>query len=260
MTFQTAARRSETSNATRLFPQAPPTRLPRRARLALLLAALFLFAPSAVLLTPASTANAQTRLRGEQYPETRQRYLRETDMARYTTTQLQYALNELLAREGYLFETASLERSFSRYSWYRPRTDLNITQIVQRMTPTELNNYRLILATIRARRAVGGGGSGGDGSTSGFRFPQTRTRYMTAREIESLSDANLRYALNEVYARHGYRFRTPETYRLFRQRTWYRPITGQSKERTERKFNRYEIGNVRALNDELDFRNGVQRD
>ena len=132
-----------------------------------------------------SSAQAQARLTGERFPETRLRYLRARDMDKYSNSNMQYAINELLARRQYLFQTPSLERRFLQFSWYRPRPERTLTDCVLRMTPVERNNHQLMVATLRARR--NGGGTGG-GSTTAYRFPQTAQRIMGQTEVENLSE------------------------------------------------------------------------
>ena len=54
------------------------------------------------------------------------------------------------------------------------------------------------------------------------------------------------YARNEIYARHGYRFNTPEVYNLFIRFTWYYPDLSSDNFK-ESVFNQYEKENLKLL-------------
>jgi serine/threonine protein kinase len=60
------------------------------------------------------------------------------------------------------------------------------------------------------------------GALSGERFIQTRTRRLGAEEIRAWPAADLRYAINEIYARHGYDFANRNLKQQFLQFDWYR--------------------------------------
>lgn len=56
---------------------------------------------------------------------------------------------------------------------------------------------------------------------SGFIFPDSGTALIAQKEIEALSDGDLTYAINEIYARHGYIFRSDELRGYYEQFSWY---------------------------------------
>lgn len=56
---------------------------------------------------------------------------------------------------------------------------------------------------------------------SGFIFPDSGTVLIAQEEIEALSDSGLTYAINEIYARHGYIFRSDELRGYYEQFSWY---------------------------------------
>lgn len=55
----------------------------------------------------------------------------------------------------------------------------------------------------------------------GFIFPDSDTELIAQEEIENLSDSDLTYAINEIYARHGYIFRSDELRQYYEQFSWY---------------------------------------
>lgn len=56
---------------------------------------------------------------------------------------------------------------------------------------------------------------------SGFIFPDSDTLVIDQGEIEALSDSELTYAINEIYARHGYIFKSAELRGYYEQFSWY---------------------------------------
>jgi flagellar biosynthesis GTPase FlhF len=58
----------------------------------------------------------------------------------------------------------------------------------------------------------------------GERFPQTRNRLINDNEAAGMDFSELRYAINEVYARYGFGFsKSPAIRKRFNQFGWYRP-------------------------------------
>ena len=55
-------------------------------------------------------------------------------------------------------------------------------------------------------------------------IPYSNTRYLTDADLDSLSEWDLKLARNEIYARHGRRFKDPELQRYFDSRSWYNGI------------------------------------
>lgn len=58
----------------------------------------------------------------------------------------------------------------------------------------------------------------------GERFPQTRTQLLTPTDVSRLgwTNADIRYAINEIYARNGYDFKLKEWKAIFNAFPWYR--------------------------------------
>jgi hypothetical protein len=78
----------------------------------------------------------------------------------------------------------------------------------------------------------------------GEKFPETRTRVMTDSEVSEMSYAKIRYAINEMYARHGAEFASrPELRTQFQKFDWYRPQSGLSLDDIEAKFTDIERAN-----------------
>ena len=46
---------------------------------------------------------------------------------------------------------------------------------------------------------------------------------LTESELKGVSDNNLQMAINEIYARHGYKFKSDDIRKYFQQFSWYKP-------------------------------------
>jgi hypothetical protein len=78
----------------------------------------------------------------------------------------------------------------------------------------------------------------------GERFPQTRLRILTEADVADFSYADLQYAINEMYARHGAQFMTrPDLRKQFESFIWYVPMPGMTLGRINREFSRIERQN-----------------
>lgn len=80
---------------------------------------------------------------------------------------------------------------------------------------------------------------------SEYIFSDSSTRYLTDNEVSSLSKEQLGYARNEIYARHGYVFKTEKYAQYFSSKSWYKPnpsfIPG------DEYLNQYEIKNYMLI-------------
>lgn len=81
----------------------------------------------------------------------------------------------------------------------------------------------------------------------GERFPQTRSRLMTGAEIQTWTAAKIRYAINEMFARHGADFLDPKIKQQFKRFNWYHPNPGQTYDQTKTLFNPMEMDNLKLL-------------
>lgn len=62
------------------------------------------------------------------------------------------------------------------------------------------------------------------GAADGYILPESDTTYYTEGFLNTLSDKQLRYARNEIVARHGRMFSDPELQAYFMTRSWYQPL------------------------------------
>ena len=55
-------------------------------------------------------------------------------------------------------------------------------------------------------------------------YPEGSTRLLTAADLEGLELFDLKVMRNEIFARHGYIFKTKEMIQYFNQQEWYTPM------------------------------------
>jgi hypothetical protein len=79
----------------------------------------------------------------------------------------------------------------------------------------------------------------------GERYPQTRERILTEADVANLNFAELQYAINEVYARHG--AHSSEIEKQFHTAPWYHPRNEVSQSSIENEFSKIEKQNVDML-------------
>jgi hypothetical protein len=56
------------------------------------------------------------------------------------------------------------------------------------------------------------------------RFPQGSQRYLSYTDVEYLSSRDLKIMRNEIFARHGYIFKTSDMIQHFNSQSWYRAL------------------------------------
>jgi hypothetical protein len=81
----------------------------------------------------------------------------------------------------------------------------------------------------------------------GEKYPQTRQRSLSQEEIEQMGYSTVRYAINEIYARRGYRFDNGPIRRHFEQMSWYQPREDMTMEQLETTIPDLEMNNAKQL-------------
>jgi hypothetical protein len=69
----------------------------------------------------------------------------------------------------------------------------------------------------------GNSGSSSSATSSGYIFPNSSTKKLTRSQILKVSKSKWGYARNEIYARHGYKFKSSKYKKYFDNKTWYKP-------------------------------------
>lgn len=63
--------------------------------------------------------------------------------------------------------------------------------------------------------------SAATGGEDGQIFPDSSSQVIDTARIKALSDTDLKYAINEIYARHGYIFKSEDLKNYYKQFSWY---------------------------------------
>ncbi len=75
-----------------------------------------------------------------------------------------------------------------------------------------------------------GSSSSSSATSSGYIFPNSSTKKLTRSQILKVSKSKWGYARNEIYARHGYKFKSSKYKKYFENKTWYKPGSFSTKE------------------------------
>lgn len=87
----------------------------------------------------------------------------------------------------------------------------------QSPTPMESGNKTQIIPARPPER------ENANGSVPG-KYPEGSTRLLTDTDVAGKSAWDLKIMKNEIYARHGYIFKTPELKSYFEKQQWYKPM------------------------------------
>ena len=90
-------------------------------------------------------------------------------------------------------------------------------------------------------------------SKDGFIVPTSTEEVIDLSDIKALSDEELRYAINELYARHGYDFKDDELKAYFEKYDWYVPSI-KPEDFSMELFNDVERENVETMQMERESR------
>ena len=92
-----------------------------------------------------------------------------------------------------------------------------------------------------------------DGEVKGQIFPHSAEELLTEDQIKALSDKDLRLAINEIYARHGYAFTTKEMQDYYGKLDWYENLN-KTQEEVNAELTTIEYQNKEMLTKERDSR------
>jgi len=70
--------------------------------------------------------------------------------------------------------------------------------------------------------------AGQQANAQDYILPDSQDRRLTADDLANLSLAQLRIARNEIYARHGHRFKSADLADYFSKKSWYQPSADES--------------------------------
>ncbi len=189
------------------------------------------------------------------------RTLSEKDTAGLSLQELCYARYEIYARRGRRFISRELSDYFEQKNWYWGyiASDSFSDSI---LNATESANVSLLQEAELALDPAGyqldqPGYSFADigsytdnqsytNSAEQYVIWDSSIRYLTEEEVRTLSQQQICYARNEIYARRGYIFQSRELRDYFGSKSWYHPLLTDS-EFSSSLFNAYETANIELL-------------
>jgi len=137
--------------------------------------------------------------------------LGDADLAGKDAATLRLARNEIFARHNRRFADPALAAHFAKFDWYQPDAGETALSAVERGNVELIRRYELSAGL----------------PSDNFIFPDSDRRLLTPDDVASLSKSDLRIARNEIYARRGWDFKTPEMEAYFETFDWYEPKLGK---------------------------------
>lgn len=134
--------------------------------------------------------------------------LTEIEVRELSRSLLPYARNEIYARNHYTFSKEIYRDYFNKKDWYEPKKNIDPADF----TRLEWTNIQLI-KRIEAEY----------NDPDGYVFAHSGDKLLTEREVRALDPDMLRFARNEILARHGYTIKNDEIREFFDLKDWYKP-------------------------------------
>ncbi len=162
-------------------------------------------------------------------------YLSESEVAAMDGEQIQFIINQIYAKNGYVFRTETIQRYFSQMPWYVAVSN-DVSQL--QMSSLDRSNLNLL---VRYRD----GASQQNSSSLGWMW----TRHMvdsalTASYVRNLSAYDIQLLINTIYAKNGYIFETDSLQRMFEGQPWYQ---GQTRDASQLYFSSLDKQNLALL-------------
>lgn len=161
-------------------------------------------------------------------------YLSEREVSSMGEEQIQFVINQIYAKNGYVFSREEIQSYFSRMPWYVPvSSDASRLQ----MSSVDRSNLNL-LASYR---------DSSSSSTASLGWMWTRHAVdgeLTASYVRNLSDYDIQLLINTIYAKNGYIFETDSLQCMFEGQAWYNGVTGDA---SELNFSSLDQKNLRLL-------------
>ncbi|MGM9521184.1 MAG: YARHG domain-containing protein [Oscillospiraceae bacterium] len=194
----------------------------------------------------------------------------ESDLEGKTSYETYMLINEIYARHGKIFKTASIQKYFESQVWYTPVTS-DSSAITPLFNDIETANVKTITAYQKAQGFRDGGTSSdtetqpGDSENNDDPAPAepdtpeepakpvnndvlfpSDTTLITAEDMEGMTRYETYMLINEIYARHGKIFKTESVQEYFESQIWYTPVS-TSYSQAENQFNDIEWTNIYTI-------------
>jgi len=84
-------------------------------------------------------------------------------------------------------------------------------------------------------------------TASSYAYPDSGTRSWSYADVDGMTAGEVRYCINEIYARRGYIFQNENWLTYFKQKTWYIPSIPKASF-SDNNLNSIEVANIKLLN------------
>jgi hypothetical protein len=159
------------------------------------------------------------------FPDSHQRLMLPDEIGRLSLPELRIARNEIFARRGIYFKSSDLQSYFGQFSWYHPSTWTPALNTIEEQNVAQLQRQEALLGNAGAGGRPAPASGAPAGRSPDFIFADSDRRLLTAGELAVLSAAELRIARNEILARRGIYFKSPDLREHFEKFSWYHPFT-----------------------------------
>ncbi len=204
------------------------------------------------------------------YPSDKQVITRD-ELSGKTEAEVQMIINEIYARHGYIFggSTSATQQYFNSQKWYVPETS-SASTVEKRLNDTENKNIKVLTeyrselrnptkptepkptGTRPSEPAPTGTGpaatepSAPKTPTDNTIIFPSDTKLLTNTDLDAMTQEEIGFVKNEIFARHGYIFKKAIYRDYFTNQQWYTPVTDDS-EAVARMFNDTEKANVSTI-------------
>ena len=165
-------------------------------------------------------------------------YLSEDEVAGMDIDELQFTINQIYAKNGYIFSTDSIQSYFSQMSWYYPVTSDSGSL---HMSSMDQANIKLLTRYRDTQRSAGYSASTSVGSLWTYNAVQAP---LSESFVASLTGYDVQLLINTIYAKNGYIFSSPSLAALFEGQPWY---WGWTTDASELSFSSTDKNNLRLL-------------
>ena len=144
-------------------------------------------------------------------------YLTDYEVDSMDLDTIQFFINTIYAKNGYIFQTPSIAAYFELQPWYNPIT--NDTSVISKNFSEMDNANILLLVSYRSNKNY-------DNSYNSAVIGSIWTWSLVNGElsesfVSTLSDYDVQLLIDTIYAKNGYIFQTPSIQALFETQYWY---------------------------------------
>ena len=147
----------------------------------------------------------------------------------------QFTINQIYAKNGYIFRSAGLQAYFEQMSWYRPITRESGSI---RMSSVDRQNLRLL---TQHRNALPARSASPLGQLWSYRVVG---KPLEEAYVKNLSPYDVQLLINTIYAKNGFIFDAESIQKMFEGQSWYKGVTQDAAALT---FSQQDQQNLRLL-------------